>query len=257
MKPSPLPRAFPFHPEVIFTDVDDTLTWEGKLPEETYSAMFELRQRGIKLIPVTGACAGWCDCMVRTWPVSSVIGENGAFYIDRHSDGSYHYFHALAKPLRQHNWQQLQHLKKVIHKKFSQARETADQPFRLNDIAFDIAQDHKVNRADAVEIADYCRLNGANAKISSIHINVWKGDYSKSQTARNWLRQHNVPQEKATFIGDSPNDDDMFSSFDSTIGVANIKPLLNELSTPPTYITTRFGGHGFAEFTQSLLNTGK
>ena len=254
MKPYPLPSTFSFRPAIIFTDVDDTLTWEGKLPQETYAAMFQLQQHGIKLIPVTGACAGWCDCMVRTWPVSSIIGENGAFYIDRNTDGSYDYFHVLDELQRQNNWQQLQQLKKDTHDKFSQARQTADQPFRLNDIAFDIDQDHKISRDEAVEIAEFCRSRGANAKISSIHINVWCGEYSKSLTALHWLKQHNISQEETTFIGDSPNDDDMFSSFETTVGVANIKPMLDELSTSPTYITSRFGGYGFAEFTQSLLN---
>ena len=252
MKPYPLPSTFPFHPSIIFTDVDDTLTWKGKLPQEAFSAMFKLQQYGIKLIPVTGACAGWCDCMVRTWPVSSIIGENGAFYIDRGSNGEYTYFHALDKPHRQQNWHQLQQLKKDIHDQFDQVKETADQPFRLNDIAFDIGQDHKVNRDDALQIAEYCRLNGAEAKISSIHINVWLGEYSKSLTAMNWLMEHNISNEDAIFIGDSPNDEDMFSSFETTIGVANIEPLLHELKTPPTYVTSKSGGHGFVELVQSL-----
>ena len=254
MKPYPLPSIFPFRPTIIFTDVDDTLTWEGKLPQQTFAAMYELQQHGIRLIPVTGACAGWCDCMVRTWPIDSIIGENGAFYIDRDKDGSYAYSHTLDELQRQHNWQQLQLLKNDTHEKFSQAKQTADQAFRLNDIAFDIGQDHKVNRADAVEIAEYCRSNGANAKISSIHINVWLGEYNKSHTALNWLKQHNIAQEESIFIGDSPNDDDMFSSFESTIGVANIKPMLNELSSLPMYITSSLGGYGFAEFAQSILN---
>ena len=254
MKPNPLPGTFPFRPAIIFTDVDDTLTWEGELPQEAFEAMFLLKQNGIKLIPVTGACAGWCDCMVRTWPVSSIIGENGAFYIEQNPDGSYAYVHALGEELRQNNWQQLQQLKKDTHEKFNQAKQTADQPFRLNDIAFDIGQDHQVDRDYAVKIADYCRSKGANAKISSIHINVWLGEYSKSLAALNWLKQHNFSHEEATFIGDSPNDEDMFTNFNTTIGVANIRPMLKELSHSPTYITSQFGGHGFAEFTQSLLS---
>ena len=164
MKPYSLPATFPFRPEIIFTDVDDTLTWEGKLPQETFAAMFSLRQQGINLIPVTGACAGWCDCMVRTWPVSSIIGENGAFYIDRNTDGSYSYIHALDEGERKYNWQQLQQLKRQVHENFTQARQTADQPFRLNDIAFDIGQDYKVNREDALKMAEFCRSKGASAK---------------------------------------------------------------------------------------------
>ena len=257
MKPYPLPNTFPVRPTIIFTDVDDTLTWKGKLPEETFAAMFALRQHGIKLIPVTGASAGWCDCMVRTWPIDSVIGENGAFYIDQNSNGNYAYYHTLNEQQRQNNWQKLQQLKHDALENFKQAKQTADQPFRTNDIAFDIGQEHTVNRIDALKIAEYCRSRGANAKISSIHINVWHGEYSKSITALKWLNQHGINHEDSVFIGDSPNDDDMFLNFDTTIGVANIKPLLDELSTPPTYITSQFGGHGFAEFTQSLLNTSK
>lgn len=253
MKSNPLPGTFPFRPTIIFTDVDDTLTWEGKLPQEAFAAMFKLQQQGIKLIPVTGACAGWCDCIVRTWPVSSIIGENGAFYLERDANGSYIYIHALAKQQRRQNWHQLQSLKQRVLDNFNQAKSTADQAFRLNDIAFDIGQDHKVDRRVAVEIAEYCRSQGANAKISSIHINVWQGMYSKSLTALNWLKCHDIDHENTIFIGDSPNDEDMFTSFNTTVGVANIKPLLDELTTPPTYITSRFGGHGFAEFAKTIL----
>ncbi len=216
--------------------------------------MFKLKQHGITLIPVTGACAGWCDCMVRTWPISSIIGENGAFYIERNTDGSYSYLHTLDDREREQNWRQLQRLKKDTHENFSQAKQTADQPFRLNDIAFDIGQDHKVNRQEAQKIADFCKTKGANAKISSIHINVWLGEYSKSLTAIKWLQEHNISNKNAIFIGDSPNDEDMFSCFNTTIGVANIKPFLDELNTLPTYVTSKSGGYGFAEFIQLLLD---
>ena len=162
--------------------------------------MFKLQQLGIKLVPVTGACAGWCDCMVRTWPVNSSLVKMEHFLLIEIMKVVYSYFHALDESQRKHNWQQLQQLKKEIHTKFNQAKQTADQPFRLNDIAFDIDQDHKVNRKDALEIAEYCRSHGAKAKISSIHINVWQGDYSKSITALHWLKQQNINPERAILL---------------------------------------------------------
>jgi hydroxymethylpyrimidine pyrophosphatase-like HAD family hydrolase len=55
------------------------------------------------------------------------------------------------------------------------------------------------------------------------------------------------------FIGDSPNDDSMFSNFDHTVGVANIKPFIDELNSPPCYITQHSGGYGFAEMAKSLM----
>lgn len=66
----------------ILFDVDDTVTNGGKLTGEAYAAMWKLKEHGFKLIPVTGRPAGWCDMMLRQWPVQAVICENGAFVYD-------------------------------------------------------------------------------------------------------------------------------------------------------------------------------
>lgn len=72
--PEKLPFPFPFLPQYIFTNIDDTLTWHGRLPVQTFYVL-EALKRGIH---VTGACSAWCDCIVRPWPISTVIGENSA-----------------------------------------------------------------------------------------------------------------------------------------------------------------------------------
>lgn len=253
MKPQPLPKVFPHKPRVLFTDVDDTLTWKGRLPHETFTAVVKLQQAGIRVIPVTGASAGWCDCMIRTWPIETIIGENGAYFVDRNNEGRLSTYFAVDAAERSANWQRLQQLKNNVLDKFASAHSTADQPFRLTDIAFDINQDQKVARSEAFEIAKFCEAFGMNVKISSIHINVWCGDYNKASTAKEWLAQHNIESRDAIFIGDSPNDDSMFSSFANTVGVANIKPFIGELKSPPDYITSHPGGYGFAEMAESLI----
>ncbi|NDC62108.1 MAG: HAD family hydrolase, partial [Betaproteobacteria bacterium] len=58
-----------------------TLTTQGRLLPAAYQALADLRQVGLRVIPVTGRPAGWCDLIARTWPVDGVIGENGAFYL--------------------------------------------------------------------------------------------------------------------------------------------------------------------------------
>ena len=50
-------------------DIDDTITTAGKLTAEAYSAMWALSDAGLRLIPVTGRPAGWCDLIIREWPV--------------------------------------------------------------------------------------------------------------------------------------------------------------------------------------------
>ena len=62
----------------VFTDIDDTLTNDGKLVAQAYNALWRLHDAGIAVVPVTGRPAGWCDLIVRQWPVQGVVGENGA-----------------------------------------------------------------------------------------------------------------------------------------------------------------------------------
>ena len=56
--------------------------------------------------------------MIRTWPIDSIIGENGAFYIDRSSDARLSYKFALEESVRAINWQRLQRLKEEVLNRF-------------------------------------------------------------------------------------------------------------------------------------------
>src|SRR6516164_590366 len=65
----------------VFSDIDDTLTTAGQLTVEAYASLAALRQAGLRVVPVTGRPAGWCDHIARMWPVDAVVGENGALYM--------------------------------------------------------------------------------------------------------------------------------------------------------------------------------
>ena len=60
-------------------DIDDTLSTDGKLTSDAFVALWQLRAAKFALVPITGRPAGWCDHIVRFWPVDAVVGENGAF----------------------------------------------------------------------------------------------------------------------------------------------------------------------------------
>jgi hypothetical protein len=47
----------------VLTDMDETLTLQGRLSARTYDALERLRAAGVGVIPVTAAPAGWCDQM--------------------------------------------------------------------------------------------------------------------------------------------------------------------------------------------------
>ena len=80
---------------IVLTDIDDTLTTDGRLPADAYAALERLDAAGIQVVPITGRPAGWCDHIARMWPVRAVVGENGAFY--------YAYDRA-ARRMRAHYW---------------------------------------------------------------------------------------------------------------------------------------------------------
>src|SRR5690349_7104015 len=81
MKPlSSMPSAAAKRVRVVFTDIDDTLTTEGRLVAPAFDAMWKLHEAGVAVVPVTGRPAGWCDHFARMWPIAGIVGENGAFY---------------------------------------------------------------------------------------------------------------------------------------------------------------------------------
>ena len=57
--------------DTVFTDIDDTLTTDGRLTAEAYSALEQLKDAGLLVVPITGRPAGWCDHIARMWPVGA------------------------------------------------------------------------------------------------------------------------------------------------------------------------------------------
>lgn len=252
--PQPLPERLTFTPSVLFTDVDDTLTWQGKVPEEAMTAIYRLADANIPVVPVTGASAGWCDCLMKTWPLRAIVGENGAFYLYRASDGTVH--RQLLKPsdVIDDDVARLRQVGRELLTRYPSIRYTQDQPFRLTEVAFDIGQTVSISRDIAREATEWLRAQGISARQSSIHINAWVGDHSKATGALTWLSDHHLSSDHAVFIGDSPNDESMFQQFRHTVGVANIRDFLPLMTFHPKFITRKKGGHGFTELADRILH---
>lgn len=239
--------------KILFTDVDDTLTWQGRLPVETFMALDKLRKKGITVIPVTGASAGWCDCMIRTWPIDYVIGENGSFWMARDKIGKVDITYSVEAQLRQQNLAKLHILATQLTHRFPSVDYTPDQAFRFTDIAFDIDQQTQVPPQQAQAALSWLKEHGVHAKLSSIHINAWLGNYSKAATALRWLEQQGkYTVEQCAFIGDSPNDEEMFKHFTCSIGVVNVAKFIAVMQYHPRYITQASGGFGFVELANIL-----
>lgn len=244
-------------------DIDDTFSTHGKITAEAFEALWALKRAGIKLIPVTGRPAGWCDHIARFWPVDAVVGENGAFtlYMD-HTNGreKLRRFDTLPVADEKDAKDRLTALKAIIMKEFPHAQYASDQAYREFDLAVDFCEDVAPWPDSEVQrLVKVCEDAGAIAKISSIHVNTWFGRYTKIEGIQKFLasdaaKKLQLPSfGELAFAGDSPNDEPMFHAFAVSVGVANVKKFLPLIKNPPKYITQGEAGKGFAELAQVLL----
>jgi HAD superfamily hydrolase (TIGR01484 family) len=245
---------------VVLTDIDDTVTTEGMLTAKAYGALERLHSAGFIVIPVTGRPAGWCDHIARMWPVDAVVGENGAFYFryDRERRTMQQHFWASPEELKR-NRARLDAIEREVLATVPGCALASDQAYRLADLAIDFCEDvPALPETEVDRIVSIFEKTGAQAKVSSIHVNGWFGDYNKLSTAKTLLADGfglDWEQAKSAVIyaGDSPNDEPMFEAFPLSVGVANIRSFAHRLIHKPAYITEGHSGDGFAELAALLL----
>ncbi len=245
----------------VFTDIDDTLTNEGQLGARAYAALHGLNEAGIFVVPVTGRPAGWCDMIARLWPVAGGVGENGAFYFsyDRDRQKMLRFFYADAEA-RKENRTKLDVICARVIREVPKCAISADQLYRECDLAIDFCEDvPALVDADVLRIKEIFEEEGAVAKVSSIHVNGWFGDFDKLTMSRTFAEQRlgidiEKDREKIVFCGDSPNDSPMFEFFPYACGVANVRDFEGKMQSNPAYISNERGGEGFVEIANILLN---
>ena len=62
----------PASPLGILTDIDDTLTTEGVVPDHVVDAIARLKQSGLRVVPITGRPVGWSEPFAQAWPVDAL-----------------------------------------------------------------------------------------------------------------------------------------------------------------------------------------
>lgn len=261
MKPlAHIPAAVLANIRGVFFDIDDTLTSDGRLTAAAYTALEQLHANKLLAIPVTGRPAGWCDHIARMWPVDGVVGENGAFWFahDHAAKKMTQRFIADAAT-RAERRARMRAIGERILRDVPGTAWASDQHYREADIAIDFCEDvPAVPRGEVERIATLMRESGLAAKISSIHVNGWFGDYDKLSTTKLFMQERfgidlSETKDEYVFIGDSPNDSPMFAYFPHAIGVANIRDLADLVPHLPAYVTDGRSGEGFAEVVQRIV----
>lgn len=245
---------------VVFADIDDTLTHEGRLPACAYDALERLSGAGIAVAPITGRPAGWCDMIARMWPVAGVVGENGAFYFsyDEKARRMRRTF-AIEQAQRAADRQKLVRVRERILAEVPGCAVSADQLYREADLAIDFCEDVPPLPMSAVDrIKRIFEEEGAVAKVSSIHVNGWYGAYDKLTMTRRFAADRlgidiDRERDRIVFVGDSPNDAPMFGFFPNACGVANVLAFRGRIDAEPAYVAAREGGYGFVEVADRIL----
>lgn len=244
----------------VLTDIDDTLTTDGRLTAAAYAALERLEAAGLRVIPLTGRPAGWCDMIARFWPVAAVVGENGALaYRYERPARRMHRLYQPHEAERAVHRAKLDALAKTILAQVPGAAISADQAFRIADLAIDVCEDvAPLDQAAITRIVALFEAAGATAKVSSIHVNGWFGAYDKLSMTRRLLAESfgvafDHERDRIVFIGDSPNDEPLFAAAPLGVAVANVAPFLAQMAAKPRFITESAGGAGFAELADALL----
>ena len=257
---------------VVLTDIDDTLTTDGRLEATAYAALERLHAGGLLVIPVTGRPAGWCDHIARMWPVDAVVGENGAFWFrmgsesrvrvegqTRGSDPRLLKRYVAGDEERARRAARLGEIAGRILREVPGSALASDQPYREADLAIDFREDvPELPRPSVQRIVAIMEAGGLTAKVSSIHVNGWFGGYDKLTTTRLMLREDfgidaDAFRERIVFVGDSPNDQPMFAFFPNAFGVANVRDMADLMTQLPAWVTPSRGSRGFAELAAALL----
>ncbi|MDF5734031.1 MAG: HAD family hydrolase [Rhizonema sp. PD38] len=236
---------------LVATDMDGTLTTEGKFTATLLQALEDLTAHGIKVLIVTGRSAGWVSGLVSYLPVAGAIAENGSlFYLC----GNERPVALTPIPDLVLHRQQLAKAFLQLQSQFPHIQESADNRFRITDWTFDV---DSVNTDEIQTISHLCQQIGWGFTYSNVQCHIKPLGQDKGigllQVLRDYFPQY-TPGEIVT-VGDSPNDESLFDElcFPISVGVANIREYTDRLQHQPVYVTTKSEGQGFCELAQFLL----
>lgn len=239
----------------IISDVDDTITKNGKLLPHALDALYKLKASGRTIVLLTGGSAGWSDTYIRQWPVDAVIAESGAVFLGYSKGGE---ITSIINPEIQQD--------KALKLRRKLMEYTSAYPFSSDQFArvFDVAYDKKkMSNAEKTALKNILTLFGASFSESSIHINAWFGDYNKKSSLRYFMTNvlsisEEEYLEKGMYIGDSLNDEPLFGYFPLSVGMHSVEDMKSSFKELPTYISQYGGGDGFFEVAAFLCEeTGK
>lgn len=240
---------------LIATDMDGTLTQNGKFTSALLQSLVDLATAGVPVVIVTGRSAGWVNGLVSYLPVAGAIAENGGLFYRGHALGEEAVPEMLVEVAdEQVHRRQLEHMFAALRLDFPQLQESVDNAFRVTDWTFDV---QGLTPADLQTLGDRCQQQGWDFTYSTVQCHIRLLQQDKAIGLRQVLRQYfpAYHPEQVLTVGDSPNDESLFNPnyFPYSVGVANIQTYLERLTHRPTYLTHAKEAAGFCELATCLL----
>ena len=244
----PLPTTFP-KVRLVATDVDGTLTQNGKFTPALLIALNDLAAAGIPVLLVTGRSAGWVNGLAEYLPVVGAIAENGAiFYKGQYGellvpipDVSVHR-QAIAKTFAS------------LQAAFPQIHESSDNRFRMTDWTFDVKG---LSVEDLKELSDRAQAQGWGFTYSTVQCHIRLMQQDKAHGLEQVLQRYfpELSKEDVVTIGDSPNDESLFNGdrFPISVGVANIRHYVDQIQYKPRFVTQSAEAEGFCELARLMI----
>lgn len=237
--------------QFIATDMDGTLTKNGKFTSNLFLALEKLAAAKIQVLVITGRSAGWVQAIKNYLPVVGAIAENGGLFHPTHGQGP-----KLLTSLPNINLhrQNLAEVFQYLKSQFPQIAESVDNQFRLTDWTFDI-QD--LSLSELKKMAALCQTKGYGFTYSTMQCHIKPLQQDKATGLLQVLSEDfpDLTTETIITVGDSPNDETLFdrSKFPWSVGVANVLEYADKLNYQPVYVTSKEEAEGFCELAELLL----
>ena len=237
---------------LIASDVDGTLTQNGKFSYDFISTLLDLQSAGIKVLLVTGRSAGWVNALVNYLPIEGAIAENGGIFLK--PNGTQDLLSSVPNLSRHRILLEntFHHIKQL----FPNLHPSADNQFRITDWTFDV---NDLSTDDIQAISSQCQQMGWSFTYSNVQCH-FKPVHQDKANGLSWVLSNHFPElnsQQVLTVGDSPNDEAMFNAalFPISVGVANIRHYQDKMLHLPKYVTQASEFAGFSEFAKLLLQT--
>ena len=235
---------------LIASDVDGTLTDNGKFSSDFIFTLLALQSAGIKVLLVTGRSAGWVSALVNYLPVVGAISENGGLFLQ--PNGQQDLLSSIHN-LSRHRIL-LENTFHHIKQKFPHLHPSTDNQFRITDWTFDV---DNLSTDDIQAISTQCDLMGWSFTYSNVQCHIKPLHQDKATGLLSVLKKYfpELNSQQVLTIGDSPNDEAMFNPdlFPISVGVANVRHYQDQMLHLSKYLTQDSEFAGFAELAKLLL----